>query len=150
VTNEYSRLSRLKTANYLNLILARFDAKDAGFDEAILTNTKGEVAEAATSNIFIVKRGALFTPAVSCGALPGVARSCVIKIAKRLKISVGERAVSRAELMSADEVFLTNSLAEVLPVTRVDSRRIGSGKPGPVTKLLHISYQKQVITEVLR
>ena len=150
VANEYSALSRMKTANYLNLILARFDAQSLGFDEAVLTNTIGNVTEGATSNIFLVKRGALITPSVDSGVLPGVTRAVMIDIAKKLKIPVRERAVSRNELSGADEVFLTNSLAEVLPVTRIDSKLIAGGKIGQFTKLLHISYQKQVIREVLK
>jgi branched-chain amino acid aminotransferase len=150
VVNEYSPLSRLKTANYLGLILARSDAKGRGYDEAVLTNTRDEVTEAATSNIFLVKGRLLVTPAVSCGALPGVTRAVIIETAKKLRIRAAERAVPRRELLAADEIFLTNSLAEVLPVTRVDSKKIGSGSVGPVTKLLHVSYQKQVIKEVLR
>ena len=150
VANEYSALSRMKTANYLNLILARFDAQDAGFDEAIVTNTKGDITEGATSNIFLVKSGALITPSIDSGVLPGVTRGVVIDIAKSLMLPVKERAVLRRELLGADEVFLTNSLAEILPVTRVDSKRVGPGKVGQLTKLLHISYQKQVIREVLR
>lgn len=150
VQNEYSPLSRIKTANYLNLILARSDAKRAGFDEAILTNTKGSITEGATSNIFLVRSGALVTPSVDSGVLPGIARGVIIEIAGKLKIPVRERAVSRGELLRADEVFFTNSLAEVLPVTRIESMPIGQGVVGPVTKLFQISYQKRVILEVLR
>ncbi|MDP3790775.1 MAG: branched-chain-amino-acid transaminase [Candidatus Omnitrophota bacterium] len=149
-TNEYSPLSNIKTANYLNFILARFDAQAAGFDEAILTNTKGHITEGATSNIFLVKSDHIITPSINSGVLPGVTRSVIIEIAKKLKISIREKAVSRRELIQADEVFLTNSLAEVLPVTKVDSKRIGAGIVSPITKLLHISYQKQVIREILK
>jgi branched-chain amino acid aminotransferase len=150
VANEYSALSGMKTANYLNYILARLDAQDLGFDEAILTNTKGHITEGATSNIFLVRSGRLITPSIGSGVLPGVTRAVVIDIARKLKISVKERAVLRDELSGADETFLTNSLAEILPVTRVDSKNIADGKIGRITKLLHISYQKQVIREVIR
>jgi branched-chain amino acid aminotransferase len=150
VTNEYSPLSRAKTANYLNCILARLDAQGAGYDEAILTNTAGHITEAATSNIFLVKKGAIITPSVKSGLLPGITRAVVIEIAKRLRIPVAEREVLPRELPGADEVFLTNSMAELLPVTKIDSKPIGSGRVGQLTKLLHISYQKQVILEVLR
>ena len=149
VANEYSALSRIKTANYLNFILARFDAQGAGYNEAILTNTKGYITEGATSNIFLVKADGLITPSIESGVLPGITRRVIIDIAKRLKMPVKEKPVSRRELSEADEVFLTNSLAEVLPVTRVDSKQIGSGRVGTTTKFLHISYQKQVIREVL-
>lgn len=149
VQNEQSVMSGIKTLNYLPYIMARFDAKDRGSDEAILTNTKGFITEAATSNIFIVKKNKLVTPSIGSGILPGISRGVVIEIAKKLKMSVKERLVSRTELFSADELFLTNSLAEVLPVTKVDSKPVGSGIVGPITKLLHISYQKEVIREVL-
>lgn len=150
VANEYSVLSKIKSANYLNLILARFNAKEMGFDEAILTNTKAQVTEGATSNIFLVKSNSLITPSIESGVLPGITRGVIIGIAKRLKIRVTEKSVSRGELYGADEAFLTNSLAEVLPVTKVDSKSIGDEKVGQLTKLIHISYQKQVIREVLK
>jgi len=148
VQNEMSITSRIKSLNYLLHILARFDAKRLGFDEAILTNTKGFITEATTSNIFIVKNNALITPSAESGILPGVTRGVIMEIAKRLKISVKEKFVTRREMLAADEIFLTNSLAEVLPVTKVDSKRIGSGKVGDITKLFRISYQKEVIREV--
>lgn len=148
--NEYSPLSGIKSANFLTYILARFHAKDDGFDEAILMNTRGGIAEAATSNIFLVKGNTVITPSLDSGILPGITRAVILKIAKKLRLGVKEKAVSYRELLCADEVFLTNSLAEVLPVTRIDSKRIGRGLPGELTKLLHISYQKQVIKEVLR
>jgi branched-chain amino acid aminotransferase len=149
VTNERSALSRVKTANYLNHIMARFDAQDGGFDEAVLTNSKGDITEGATSNIFLVKSGVLITPSIESGVLPGITRAVIIEIAKRLRIPVRERAVTRRELLRADEIFLTNSMAEVLPVTKVGPKKVGNGRVGQFTKLLHISYQKQVIREVL-
>ena len=149
VQNELSVTSHIKSLNYLPCILARFDAKRLGFDEAILTNTKGYIAEAATSNIFIVKNNGLITPSEASGILPGITRGVIMEIAKKLKIRVKEKFVTRRELFGADELFLTNSLAEVLPVTRVDSKQIASGKVGDITKLLRISYQKEVIREVL-
>jgi len=149
IQNEYSALSRIKTANYLNFILARFNAQSAGFDEAILTNTKGDVAEGATSNIFLVRSNSIITSSIESGILPGITRSVVIDIARRLKLPVRQRAVSMRELSRADEVFFTNSLAEILPVTRIDSKKIGSGEIGPITKLLRVSYQKQVIRETV-
>lgn len=146
--NERSILSKMKTQNFLPYIMSRMLEKGQGYDEAILLNTKGCVAEAATSNIFLVKRSKLTTPSLDSGILPGITRAAVIKIAKRLKISVVEKAVSQKELLAADEVFLTNSLAEVLPVVKINGRRIGSGRPGELTRLLHICYQKEVIRAV--
>lgn len=147
--NEHSPLSRIKSLNFLDHILGRLSAQRDGFDDAILMNTKGLIAEAATSNIFLTKRDAVITPGLDSGILPGITRGAVIEIARALKLTLTERAVSYRELIGADEVFLTNSLAEVLPVTKVDSARIGTGGPGEVTRLIHISYQKKVIREVL-
>ncbi len=148
--NELSPLSGIKSTSFLNYILARLEAEEDGADEAVLLNTKGHVAEAATSNIFIVKGERLITPSLGSGILPGIARCVVLDIARRLKLRAHEKAVLPRELGSADEIFLTNSLAEVLPVTELDSKRVGDGKPGELTRLLHISYQKEVIRAVLR
>lgn len=148
--NELSPLSRVKSLNFLPYILARFEAKEAGYDEAILLNTRGAVAEAATSNIFIVKNGQLVTPSLASGILPGITRQAIIAIARRLRIRVIERMVRPNELERADEVFLTNSIAEVIPVVRIGRRRVGTGLPGPFTRLLHLSYQKCVIQATVR
>ena len=148
VQNEMSIISRIKSLNYLPHILARLDAKRLGFDEAILTNTKGRITEGTTSNIFIVKNNELITPSEQSGILPGITRGVIIEIAKKLKINVKEKLVTRRELLGADELFLTNSLAELLPVTKVDSKPIGGGDVGDITKLLRISYQKAVIRDV--
>ena len=149
VQDERSITSRIKSLNYLPYILARDDAKRKGFDEAILTNTQGFITEGATSNIFVVKNNGLITPSPASGILSGITRGVIIEIAKKLKVNVREKLISRRELLIADEIFLTNSLAEVLPVTKVDSKRIGSGLVGDITKLLHISYQKSVIREMI-
>ena len=115
-----------------------------GFDEAILMNTKGSVAEAATSNIFLIKNSRIITPSLDSGILPGITRREVIRIADGLGINVAERAIMPLELLAADEVFLTNSLAELLPVTKVDQAIIGTGSPGGITKLLHACYKKML------
>ena len=147
--NEMSPVSGVKSLNFLGYILARREAIDNKADEAILLNTDGLVTEGATSNIFLVKGNALITPSVNSGILPGITRAVVIDIAERLRLKVKEKRVYYKELFSADEVFLTNSLIEVLPVAAVDSRRIGRGNVGEMTRLLYISYQKAVIREVL-
>lgn len=146
--NDLSRLSSIKSLNFMGNILARFEAKEKGCDEAILLNTLGFVAEAVTSNLFAVKRGALLTPSIECGILPGVTRGAILKIAKDLNIKVKEKEISRKELLASDEAFLTNSLVEVLPVTRIDKRVIGSGSPGEITKMLRSTYQKEALREV--
>jgi len=148
--NEYSPLSRIKSLNFLNYILARSGAQREGCDDAILMNTEGYITEGATSNIFLVKRGVITTPSLSSGIIPGIARGVILQIAKRLRLKTRERFVRHRDLLNAEEVFLTNSMAEVLPVTKIGFEKVGDDKPGPVTKLLHISYQKEVIKEVLR
>jgi branched-chain amino acid aminotransferase len=147
--NEYSPLSGIKTANFLNYILARICAKEASYDEAILANTEGYIAEAATSNIFLVRKGSLFTPSMNSGILPGIARDTVLRATAKMRFHIVEGKIAYRELFKADEVFLTNSLVEVLPVTKIDGKNVGSGTPGDITRLLHISYQKEVIREVL-
>lgn len=148
--NEYSPLSGIKSLNFLNHIIARLDAKSADCGEGILMNTKGYIAEGTTGNIFLVKNERLITPSADSGILPGITRGVIIEIAKRLKLKVCEKRVTQAELRNADEVFLTNSIGEVLPVTHIDSKRVADGMPGDITKLLHISYQKEVIQEALK
>lgn len=142
--NEYSPLSGIKSLNFLDHIIARMRAQDEGFYEAILTNTKGHVAEAATSNIFLVKRGMLLTPSLDSGILPGITRRAVIRIARKLGIRVAEKAITQKELAGADEIFLTNSLGEIFPVVRVGKIAIGNGLPGEMTKLLHAHYKKVI------
>lgn len=139
--NDLSPLCGVKSLNYLNYILARFEAKEHGCDEAIVLNTKACVVEATTSNVFIVKGNTVATPPVTDGALPGITRTVVIKAAKKLGLKTIEKSLSYKDLMSSDEVFLTNSLAEVLPVTKIDRKPIGAGLPGHITNLLRTSYQ---------
>ena len=142
--NEYSPLSGVKSLNFLNYILARIRAQDEGFDEAILMNTKGHIAEAATSNIFLVKDGKLVTPSLDSGLLPGITRKAVIRIAEKLGIGVSERQICRKELPGSDEIFLTNSLSEILPVVKIGRALIGKGSPGDITKLLHAAYKRML------
>lgn len=142
--NEYSPLSRIKSLNFLIYILARLYAREKGFDDAILANTKGDIAEGATSNIFIFKKEVLSTPSLASGILAGITRATVIGLAKKSGIKVIEKRISYRELLDADEVFFTNSLAEILAVTNVDSEKIGRGSPGSFTQTLHLSYQEEV------
>ena len=99
------------------------------------------MAEAATSNVFLVMGGSLVTPSLDSGILPGITRAQVIKLARKSGFKVIERRVMRRELYSAGEIFLTNSLSGLIPVTRVDRRKIGPGLPGPITKLLFSNYR---------
>ncbi len=127
------------TGNYVNSILAKREATSLGYDEAILLDTNGYVAEASGENIFIIRDGAIKTPPVTA-VLPGITRDCVITLARDLGIPVIQETFSRDEIYLADEVFLTGTAAEVTPVREVDNRRIGPGHPGPITLKLQQSF----------
>lgn len=132
--NGRNSISGKKTLNYLENVTARARAGEKGFDEAVLTDAEGNVAEATGANIFIFKNGKLVTPRLESGILPGITRGEVLRLAKKiLKNRVVEKAVRKSDLYSAEEVFITNSLIEIMPVVRVDRKKIGSGKPGPLT-----------------
>jgi branched-chain amino acid aminotransferase len=135
---------RVKSLNYLNNILAKLEANRAGVPEAIMLNHLGHVAECTADNIFIVKQGVLSTPARHSGLLDGITRRTVLELAERLKITAREETLTRHDLFTADEMFLTGSGAEIVPVTRVDARPIGQGTPGPVTGRLREAYHKLV------
>jgi len=124
------------TANYLNSVLAKLEAIECGYDEAILLNSNGFIAEGSGENIFIVKGGILLTPPTSSGALYGYTRDSIIELARDLSIPVVERDILREELFMADEAFLTGTAAEVTPIREVDGREIGSGSIGPITERL--------------
>ena len=143
-TNEYSPVARIKSLNYLNNIVARIEAKESGDDEAILMNTRGQVTEAATSNIFLVRGERVLTPSLECALLPGVTRKIILQLARWLKLSPIERPITYKELIKADEVFLTNSLFEVMPVVKIDGRKIGDSKPGRLTSILAERYKELV------
>jgi branched-chain amino acid aminotransferase len=147
--DERSPVAGIKTANYLPQILSRYHAQKNGYDEAILRNIKGNVVEASTSNIFLVKSGIITTPGLDSGLLGGITRGTVIGIIKKLRLGFAEKKISPRQLISADEIFLTNSLIEILPVVRIGSKKIGPGRPGEITKLVRISYQKEVAREVM-
>jgi branched-chain amino acid aminotransferase len=135
---------RVKSLNYLNNILAKLEANRAGVPEAIMLNHLGHVAECTADNIFIVKQGVLSTPARHSGLLDGITRRTVLELAERLKITAREETLTRHDLFTADEMFLTGSGAEIVPVTRVDARPIGQGTPGTVTGRFREAYHKLV------
>ena len=127
----------IKSLNYLNNIMAKIEACNAGCVEAIMLNKDGYVLECTGDNIFIVKRGKLITPPTYLGALEGITRNTIIECAKKFKIACDEHILTRHDLFNADEIFLTGTAAEVAPVVEVDKRTIGSGKPGEISlKLL--------------
>ncbi|MCJ7744564.1 MAG: aminotransferase class IV [Dehalococcoidales bacterium] len=144
--NSQSPLSRLKSANYLESILARQEARAAGIDEALCLNEKGLLAEASMSNIFLVTNGILRTPGQESGILPGITREVVLELASPLGINTLEHDIRLDELFQAQEASLTNSLMEIMPLTEIDGKPIGSGRPGPLTKRLAMAYKKLVMT----
>lgn len=147
--NELSGFSDVKSGNYLPYIMARLRATEEGYDDAVLVNTKGHIVEGATSNIFFVRKGKIATPGLLSGCLPGITRGVIIDIARRLGFTVNQRPLRHRAVFDADEAFFTNSMVEVLPVTKIDSVKIGKGLPGEITKLFKISYQKEVIRQFL-
>ncbi len=135
VRNHPAALSpRVKSLNYLNNILAKIEGQQAGCVEALMLNHKGEVAECTGDNIFLVRAGRLLTPPTEAGILEGVTRDAVIELARGQGITVRETPLTKHDVYIADECFLTGTAAEVIPVVKVDSRTIGDGTPGPITR----------------
>lgn len=130
----------IKSLNYLNNILAKIEANNAGVEEAVMLNAEGYVAEGTADNIFVIRQGALFTPPLSAGALYGITRQTVIELAEAAGWKVSEPNLTRYDLFNAEECFLTGTGAELIPVVKIDGRVIGSGKPGPITKQLVENY----------
>ncbi|MBC7367455.1 MAG: branched-chain-amino-acid transaminase [Undibacterium sp.] len=140
----------IKSLNYLNNILGKIEAKQFGALEAIMLNEQGYVAECTADNVFIVHKGAIITPGASQGALKGITRETVIDIAKELGVPVRETDMTRYDIWCADECFLTGSGAEVIPVSKLDGRVIGSGKPGPITQRVLAAFRRRVLVEGTR
>ncbi len=136
--------SSVKSLNYLNNILAKIEAIDAGVAEAIMLNEDGNVAECTGDNIFLVRDGALVTPPLSASVLPGITRGVVLELAAALGIEANEATVSPDDLLAADECFLTGTAAEVIAVTRVNGSEIGNGKAGPVTQKVLTAFREYI------
>ena len=132
----------LKSLNYIQSVLSKFQAIDAGTDEVVMLDHRGMVSEFHGSNLFLVKQGILHTPTSASGILHGITRSRVLKLAEELGYEIHERDITPYELLSADEIFLTGTLAEVVPVVRIQGVPIGEGKPGPVTKEIIRAFQR--------
>src|SRR6266478_9610140 len=132
-TNPGALNPAVKSLNYLNNVMARIEANLAGADEALMLNDAGNVAECTADNVFIIKRGQIFTPPITAGALRGITRSIVFEIASELGIKIMETDITRHDVFVADECFLTGTAAEIIPVVKADGRSIGNGKPGPIT-----------------
>ena len=145
IRNHPNALSpRIKSLNYLNNILAKIEAADAGVNEAIMLNHEGNVAECTGDNIFIVRDGEVQTPRTADGILEGITRKVMLDLCRRLEVPCVEKTLQRHDLYIADECFLTGSAAEVVPVTRIDGRAIGAGEPGPVTRRLIEAFRRYI------
>ena len=131
----------IKSLNYLNNILAKIRANNAGCEEAILLNAEGFVSECTGDNLFIIRRGELLTPPLSAGALYGITHGVVIELARQAGMTVSEPNLTRYDLFNADECFLTGTGAELIPVVKIDGRVIGTGKPGPLFRQLANEYR---------
>ncbi len=138
--NEHSPTCRIKSLNYLDNVLARREAAKRGADEALMLNAAGALACASAANLFLVENGALVTPSLAQGALPGVTRAAVIELAAADAIPVHEEAVTPERLFAAAEAFVTNSLIGLRPLVTADGRPIGNGAPGPLTRTLQRAF----------
>jgi branched-chain amino acid aminotransferase len=136
----------IKSLNYLNNILAKIEAHNAGVEEAVMLNAEGFVAECTGDNIFVIRNRQLLTPPLYAGALYGITRGTVMDIGRESGIQVSETNLTRYDLYCADECFLTGTGAEIVPVTKIDGRVVGKGKPGPITRDLEKKYR--ALTEI--
>jgi len=132
----------VKSLNYLNNVMARIEANLAGADEALMLNDAGNVAECTADNVFVIKKGQIFTPPIAAGALRGITRSVVFEIADELGIPISETDITRHDVFVADECFLTGTAAEVIPVIRADGRVIGTGKPGAISSRIFARFRE--------
>ncbi|MDD5097824.1 MAG: branched-chain-amino-acid transaminase [Candidatus Omnitrophica bacterium] len=138
---------QIKSLNYLNNILAKIEAANAGCDEAIMLDSLGYVAECTGDNIFVVKQGQLYTPPQCMGTLRGITRDSILEIARRDKICAHEHVITRHEVYISDECFLTGTAAEIIPVVKVDGRVIGSGVPGKLTLVLMKKFKQLTVKD---
>ena len=135
---------RIKSLNYLNNIMAKLEGLQAGCVEALMLNHKGEVAECTGDNVFVIRSGSLLTPPPDAGILEGITRGAVMDIAHAAGIACHEATLTRYDLYTADECFLTGTAAEVIPVVEIDGRKVGSGTPGPITARLTADFHTLV------
>jgi branched-chain amino acid aminotransferase len=133
----------IKSCNLLNNILAVREAQTRGAAEAILLNQEGQVAEGASTNVFVVRSGTLRTPPLEAGILAGITRDVVLELARRLAIDTREEDLAVADLLAADEAFLTSTTRELAPIRTIDGKRVGGGKPGPVTLRLLAAFREE-------
>jgi branched-chain amino acid aminotransferase len=140
----------VKSLNYLNNILAKIEARQAGCPEALLLNEEGKVAECSGDNLFILQEGTLFTPPIGAGSLRGITRGTVMDIAAEMSLPVRETDLTRYDVWVAEECFATGTAAEVIPVVEVDGRRIGEGRPGPWTHRILEKFHERAVSEGTR
>ncbi|PIQ91209.1 MAG: branched-chain amino acid aminotransferase [Candidatus Omnitrophica bacterium CG11_big_fil_rev_8_21_14_0_20_41_12] len=138
---------QIKSLNYLNNILAKIEASNAGYDEAIMLDSLGYVAECTGDNIFVVKDGHLYTPPQCMGTLRGITRDSILEIARKNKVGAHEHVITRHEVYISDECFLTGTAAEIIPVVKVDGRIIGNGKPGKLTLSLTKKFKELTLKD---
>ena len=138
---------QVKSLNYLNNVMAKIECLQAGCDEGIMLNEQGYVAECTGDNVFIIKNGEVYTPAIASGALDGITRRAVMGIIKDMGIPCHEVTMTRYDVYTADECFLTGTAAEALPAVMLDQRPIGNGKPGPVTAKIIENFKKLANSE---
>jgi branched-chain amino acid aminotransferase len=146
-TNPAALPPTVKSLNYLNNILAKIEAQHLGYHEAIMLNDQGYVAECTGDNIFVVHKGELITPSASAGALKGITRATVLEIANAIGIPWRESNLTRYDIWVADELFLTGTAAEIIPIVKVDARPIGDGQPGAVTGRFLEQFRQRVSRE---
>lgn len=147
--NEHAATAGLKCLGYLGAVLASEEARAKGADDALLLDTAGHLAEGAASNLFLVRGDVLYTPPLSCGILPGITRATVIGIAAGMGIAAREDPLPPEAVCDADEAFLTSSLRELVPLTQIDGRPVGGGRPGPLTRRLLDAYRDLAHKEAL-
>ncbi len=136
----------VKSLNYLNNVLAKIEAQQAGAGEGLMLNEQGYVAECTGDNVFVVRRGEIFTPPISSGALAGVTRAVVFEMAAEMGIRISEPQMTRYDIYTADECFLTGTAAEVIPAVRLDNREIGDGHPGQITRRMITRFHELTAT----
>jgi branched-chain amino acid aminotransferase len=137
---------QVKSLNYLNNIMAKVEAIQAGAEEGLMLNDVGLVAECTGDNVFIVRDGIIYTPPITAGALDGITRRVVFDIARELGLTLIEKDLSRHDIFTADECFLTGTAAEVIAATKLDQRVIGTGKPGPITQRVNARFRELTVT----
>ena len=138
---------QVKSLNYLNNVMAKVEALKAGAKEGLMLNEQGYVAECTGDNVFLVKKGEVLTPPVSDGSLDGITRQVIFDLCEELNIPIRECSMTRYDLYTADESFLTGTAAETIPMVKLDEREIGNGKPGPISLRLIEAYSKKVRSE---